>query len=263
MYLHNFLDGSENWLTRTNSTQFGLVFLLPSMAPPFGYCLTCLTPSVAHPFASPVLQVELFLQGHVPRNFCTVAEGGQMETLTNKGKAARQCSEKTTPRLQRTLSNPQIFVSLWAEFSDIYIFRHFCQGGHLCWLSCLCLLWYVKSNMIYCHKFCSFQIHVLRWHSWWGCKAFASRSNDTFSTADDGDFCVCVCVCPIRGWAKQWQDFSRYWKMHSNLPSCALSKWSKWLGFPVFHTGPYVETQTKLLSGTTSIIRQGPGELRS
>lgn len=74
---------------------------------------------------------------------------------------------------------------------------------------------------------------------------------------------VCVCVCPIRGWAKQWQDFSRYWKMHSNLPSCALSKWSKWLGFPVFHTGPYVETQTKLLSGTTSIIRQGPGELRS
>ena len=55
----------------------------------FGYCLTCLTPSVAHPFASLVLQVELFLQGHVPRNFCTVAEGGQMETLTNKGKAAR------------------------------------------------------------------------------------------------------------------------------------------------------------------------------
>ena len=50
---------------------------------PLGYSLTCLTPSVAHPFASSlVLQVELFLQGHVPRNFCTVAEGG-METLTN------------------------------------------------------------------------------------------------------------------------------------------------------------------------------------
>ena len=44
--------------------------------------------------------------------------------------------------------------------------------------------------MIYCHTFDSFQIHVLRWHSWWGCKAFASRSNDTFSTADDGYFCV-------------------------------------------------------------------------